>query len=67
MSTLSFEEALNRLEEITGKLESGEVSLEESVELFEKGIELSKICSKRLNDAKQKIISLEEAESGENT
>ncbi|MBR0466670.1 MAG: exodeoxyribonuclease VII small subunit [Clostridia bacterium] len=62
---LNFEEALLKLEDIVKQLESGDVSLEKSIELFEEGITLSKICSKKLNTAKQKIVSLEEAESEE--
>ena len=45
---LSFEESLKKLEEIVDKLESGEVDLERSVDLYEKGIELKKICESKL-------------------
>ena len=62
---LNFEEALLKLEDIVKQLESGDVSLEKSIELFEEGITLSKICSKTLTTAKPKIVSLEEAESEE--
>ena len=41
---LKFEEAMQRLQEIVGKLESGEVSLEESMKLFEEGAKLSSQC-----------------------
>ena len=63
---LKFEEALLKLEDIVKQLENGDVSLEKSIELFEEGIMLSKTCSDILNNAKQRIISLEEAESEEN-
>lgn len=57
-----FEASLLELEKIVEKLEGGETSLEESIKLFEKGMELSNDCRKTLNTAKQKIITLTEAE-----
>lgn len=60
---ISFEAALKRLEEIAGLLESSNTSLEDSMALFEEGIKLSKECSDILGSAKQKIITLTEAES----
>lgn len=55
---LSFEEAMEKLEEIVKKLENGTQTLEESLILFQKGIELSKICAKKLNEASGKISIL---------
>ena len=52
---IKFEEAFEMLERITQELEKGDSTLEESIELFEKGTRLSDICYKKLNDAKQKI------------
>lgn len=60
---IDFETALKELEAITEQLENGDLSLDRSIELFEKGIELSKICSNKLKTAKQKIITLEQAEN----
>jgi exodeoxyribonuclease VII small subunit len=51
----SFEGSLSRLEEIVRELEGGEKGLEESLELFEKGISLAKGLSKQLEDAKHKV------------
>ena len=51
----SFEAALNRLEEITEALESGEKTLEESIELYSEGLAIAKECHERLNQAEQKI------------
>lgn len=51
----TFESALTRLEEIADKLEEGNIPLDESIALFEEGIELSKYCDKKLNTAEQKI------------
>lgn len=57
-----FEASLLELEKIVEKLEDGEISLDESIKLFEKGMELSNDCRKTLNSARQKIITLTEAE-----
>lgn len=54
-NNITFEQALSRLENIVHALEGGEVSLEESLKLFEEGISLSAVCSSRLKDAKQKV------------
>ena len=55
---LSFEEAMARLQEIVTKLESGEETLESSMELFEEGAKLSTWCYQQLNEAEQKITEL---------
>ena len=55
---MSFEEALSRLEETVRKLESGSTSLDESLTLFEEGIELVKLCSGKLDAAEQKVVKL---------
>ena len=52
---MQFEEAFKRLEAIVGNLESGDLSLEESMKLFEEGIRLTEACKSRLEDAEQKI------------
>lgn len=64
---ISFEAALKRLEEIANLLENNNTTLDESMALFEEGIKLSKKCSDILGNAKQKIITLTEAESEEGT
>ena len=45
---IKFEEALERLTEINGKLESDGISLDDSITLFKEGLELSKFCQKKL-------------------
>ena len=55
---MKFEESLNHLEEIVKKLEEGEISLEESLPLFEKGIELLTELKKYLSKAEVKIEKL---------
>lgn len=52
---LSFEEALSRLEEISSKLDSGKIGLEESISLYEQGSELLGYCEKLLDVAEQKV------------
>lgn len=60
-----FEKMMDELNDITAKLESGKMSLSESMELFEKGVSLTKKCTKLLEDAKQKIMKItsDEAEA----
>ena len=65
MEKFDFEMALKELEGIVETLEKGEISLENSMELFEKGVTLSKKCSSYLDGAKQKIIMLTDAETEE--
>ena len=52
---MNFEESLERLEEITAKLESQDISLEDSLKMFEEGIKLSRFCEKKLTEAEQKL------------
>lgn len=52
---LKFEEALLKLEELVGKLETDEVSLEDSMKLFQEGMELSKLCTTKLDEIHEKI------------
>lgn len=58
----NFEKNLGELETVVARLESGECSLDESIELFERGMKLSADCTKQLETAKQKIISLTKTE-----
>lgn len=59
---LDFEKSLSELEKIVNSLESSEISLDESIKLFEKGVELSNKCRKTLETAEKKIIKLTDAE-----
>jgi exodeoxyribonuclease VII small subunit len=51
----SFEESLKKLESIVDKLEKGDLSLEESLKLFEEGVGLSATCKKELEEAEGKV------------
>lgn len=53
--TMSFEENMQRLEEIVRTMERGEASLEESLKLFQEGTELVSVCGKLLDNAELKI------------
>ena len=57
-----FEKSISELEKIVSLLESGDITLDESIKLFERGTELAGECRKTLEIAKQKIITLTEAE-----
>ena len=60
----SFEELMENLEEITLKLEKEQISLDESVKLFEEGMNISKECNKMLEDAEKRITILIENKDG---
>ncbi|WP_408006709.1 exodeoxyribonuclease VII small subunit [Pseudalkalibacillus sp. A8] len=54
----SFEEAMMELEDIVGKLEEGDVPLEESIRLFQEGMKLSKLCHDKLQDVEKQMDEL---------
>ncbi len=62
---LAFEDAFERLDEIVRKLESGQLALEENIELFEEGVKLTGECRKQLDQAEAKIQKLVKAANGE--
>ena len=55
LAQMSFEQALKSLEEIVRRLESGDVPLEESIDLYERGEQLRKHCQARLDAAQARI------------
>jgi len=64
-SKLTFEQALERLENIVSEMEEGEVPLEKSIDKYAEGIELIKQCRKILTTAEKKIQVLAKTERGE--
>jgi exodeoxyribonuclease VII small subunit len=64
ISELSFEAALKRLEEIVRKLESGETSLDESIELYGEGDRLKQQCEERLRAAQARIEKIQLGRDG---
>ncbi|MBK5190676.1 MAG: exodeoxyribonuclease VII small subunit [Methanosarcinales archaeon] len=62
---ITFEDAMKRLEEIVETLGEGNLSLEDSLKMFQEGMELCKICNKKLDEAEYKVEKLMEKEGGE--
>ena len=62
---LSFEQAIQRLEEIVRHLENGDMPLSDSLGLFEEGTKLIHDCSKMLDDAEQKVVKLKKGSNRE--
>jgi exodeoxyribonuclease VII small subunit len=60
----NFEQTLARLEEIVKKMESGNISLDESIEIYQEGITLSKQCSSMLEEAEGKVMAIVNKEQG---
>ena len=56
----SFEDAFTRLESVVRRLESGQMTLDQSTALFEEGMQLAKICTELLNGAELKIQRLQQ-------
>ena len=67
MSENDFEKALNRLSAIVSSLEKGDLLLEESLQLFEEGVKLSRYCSDRLEEAERRIDVLVKGKGGKTT
>lgn len=65
--TLTFEQAMARLDEIVVALEGGKCTLDESLRLFEEGTKLTAFCAEQLKTAKQKIVKLTDTAGGEFT
>ncbi len=63
MAKKNFEEAMQRLEEVVARLESEEVSLSESLKLFEEGVKLMRFCHQRLDEVEAKVKILVEDEN----
>jgi exodeoxyribonuclease VII small subunit len=55
---MTFEKAIRELENIVTSLENGDVALDQAIALFERGMELSRYCSQRLDEAEGKITML---------
>ncbi|MDY7037652.1 MAG: exodeoxyribonuclease VII small subunit [Thermodesulfobacteriota bacterium] len=67
MAEKKFEEAMKRLEDIVQNMESGDLSLEESLRIFEEGIKLVGFCSKKLEEAEKKVTMLVKESDGKYT
>lgn len=58
MTKPTFATAMTELEEVVRKLEQGDVPLEEAIDLYKRGMELSKLCHGTLQNAEQQLISI---------
>lgn len=55
---LTFEQAMEKLEGIVSKLEEGDVPLEKAIEYYQEGMNLSKLCSEKLNHVQDKMVQI---------
>jgi len=67
MAKRTFEQSMKQLEQIVQELESGDLPLEKAIKKFEEGIQLSKSCSKMLDETEKKISILLEDTDGNMT
>lgn len=59
-----FEHQLQQLEQLVARMESGELSLEESLQAFEQGVLLTRNCQQLLSQAEQRVAQLQESQGG---
>ena len=64
ISEMTFEQAMSELERIVTELEKGDVPLEDSISLYQKGAELKKRCETKLKEAEQKVAAITLDEDG---
>ena len=57
-SQMTFEQAMAELERVVGQLERGDVALEDSIKLYERGAELKKRCEAKLKEAEEKVAAI---------
>ena len=62
---MSFEEAMKELEAVVGRLESGDVPLEDSIKLYERGAALKDHCKRKLAEAEEKVAQITFDEAGQ--
>ena len=58
VSEMAFEQAMAELERVVGQLERGDVPLEDSIKLYERGAALKKRCEEKLKDAEEKVAAI---------
>ncbi|WOI55407.1 exodeoxyribonuclease VII small subunit [Palleronia sp. LCG004] len=58
VTEMSFEEAMAELEQVVAKLDSGDVPLEESITLYQRGADLKKRCADKLAEAEEKVAAI---------
>ena len=65
VADMSFEEAMKSLEEVVNRLEAGDVPLEDSIKLYERGAELKAHCQKKLAEAEEKVAQITLDDNGQ--
>lgn len=65
MAAKTFEQSMSELEDIVTKLEGGDITLDDSLKLFEKGMNLARNCQKKLDEAEKKVKILSQTDDGE--
>ena len=65
MNEMTFEESLAQLERAVEQLESGELPLEQALEIFETGVSMSRLCAQKLDEAEQKVELLLNVKDGQ--
>lgn len=65
MAAKTFEDSMNELETIVTQLETGDITLDDSLKLFEEGIKLAKTCQNKLEEAEKKVKILTKTSNGE--
>ena len=65
VNEMSFEDAIRELEQVVGKLERGDVALEESIALYERGAALKARCETKLKEAEEKVAKITLGDGGQ--
>lgn len=58
VTEMTFEQAMSELEQVVGRLERGDVALDESITLYERGAALKKRCEAKLKEAEEKVAAI---------
>lgn len=67
VESMTFEDAIRELEQVVGKLERGDVALDDSIALYERGAALKKRCETKLSEAEEKVAKITTGPEGQAT
>ena len=65
LDKMTFEEAMNELENLVESLDKGDISLDQAIAAYDKGSQLKDHCQKKLNEAKMKVETIQSSDNGE--
>ncbi len=65
LDKMSFEEAMNELENLVASLDKGDISLDQAIKAYDRGAQLKDLCQKKLNDAKMKVETIQSSDSSD--